>query len=127
MLWERGEYEELLAEAARLLQKDRSDATGRYFHSLALSRAGATASSRSWASCSSRSSARGPDPVLMEELAAAYARAGLPELAEGWYERAMKLAEPSVGALASLADVYEALGKREKLAGAFLRYSVDRS
>jgi tetratricopeptide (TPR) repeat protein len=121
VLWERREYAELLAESARLLQKDRSDSTGRYFHSLALSRSGASAE-QVLGELQQQVRARGPDPVLMEELGAAYARAGLPELAEGWYLRAMKLAEPSVGALASLADVYEALGKREKLAGVFLRY-----
>jgi tetratricopeptide (TPR) repeat protein len=121
VLWERGEHAELLSESAKLLQKDHDDPTARYFHSLALARAGAAAE-QVLAELQHQVRARGPDPVLMEELAAAYARAGLPELAEGWYERAMKLTPPSPEALSALADVYHALGRTERLAAVFEQY-----
>lgn len=121
VLWERREYDELLAEAARVLQKNRGDATGTYFHSLALSRTGA-AIEQVLAELQAQVKARGPDPVLMGELGQAYARAGLPELAAGWYERSMKVAEPDPEMLQALADVYEALGKKEMLADVFRRY-----
>jgi Flp pilus assembly protein TadD len=121
VLWERREYDELLAEAARVLQKNRNDVTGAYFHSLALSRTGA-AIEQVLAELQQQVKAHGPDPVLMGELGQAYARAGLPELAEGWYERSMKVSEPDPDMLQALADVYESLGKRDRLADVFRRY-----
>jgi len=121
VLWERREFSELLSESARILQKDKADALGRYFHSLALSRTGA-AMEQVLGELQQQVRSRGPDPVLMAELGAAYARGGLPELAEGWYVRAMKVAEPSAEALMSLADVYEALGRQDKLSETFRRY-----
>jgi tetratricopeptide (TPR) repeat protein len=121
VLWERREYNELLAEAARLLQKSRGDATGSYFHSLALSRTGG-AVEQVLAELQQQVKAHGPDPVLMGELGQAYARAGLPELAEGWYERSLKVSEPDPEMLQALADVYESLGKRDRLADVFRRY-----
>jgi len=121
VLWDRREYDELLAEAARVLQKNRGDVTGTYFHSLALSRTGA-AIELVLAELQQQVKARGPDPALMGELGRAYARAGLPELAEGWYERSLKVSEPDPEMLQALADVYEALGKKERLADVFRRY-----
>jgi tetratricopeptide (TPR) repeat protein len=121
VLWERREYAELLAEAARVLQKNRGDATGSYFHSLALSRTGASAE-QVLDELQQQVKARGPDPVLMGELGQAYARAGLPELAQGWYERSMKVSAPDPEMLQALADVYESLGKRDRLGDVFRRY-----
>jgi tetratricopeptide (TPR) repeat protein len=121
VLWERGEYAELLSESARILQKNRSDETGGYFHSLALARTG-SAIEQVLAELQQQVTRRGPDPVLMAELASAYSRAGMPELAEGWYVRSMKAAEPTAESLLSLAAVYEALGKRDKLGETFSRY-----
>ncbi|MGA2977379.1 MAG: tetratricopeptide repeat protein [Spirochaetia bacterium] len=121
VLWKRREFEELLLETARVVQKDRSNGPGRYFHSLALSRTGA-AIEQVLAELQQQIKEHGPDPVLMAELGAAYARAGLPELAEGWYVRSMKLSPASPETLLTLADVYEALGKRELLGGVFRQY-----
>ncbi|HEY9595249.1 MAG TPA: tetratricopeptide repeat protein, partial [Spirochaetia bacterium] len=121
VLWERGDYATLLAESERVLQKSRNDETGSYFHSLALSRSGADVTAV-LPELQRQVRSRGPDPVLMSELGAAYARAGLPELAEGWYERALKLAPPSPRTLEILADVYGALGRTKKLIGVFRRY-----
>jgi tetratricopeptide (TPR) repeat protein len=121
VLWERREYNELLTEAARILQKDRNDASGRYFHSLGLSRTGA-AIEQVLSELQLQVKAHGPDPVLMAELGAAYARAGLPELAEGWYQRAIKVAPPSGDLLLELGDVYEALGKKDRLTETFRSY-----
>ncbi len=121
VLWERREYGELLSEAARIVQRDRENGPGRYFHSLALSRTGA-AIEQVLAELQQQIKARGPDPVLMAELGAAYVRAGLPELAEGWYERSMKITPPSAEMLLSLADVYESVGKTDRLADIYGRY-----
>jgi tetratricopeptide (TPR) repeat protein len=121
VLWEREEWAELLAEAARLIQKDRADGPGRYFHSLALSRTGA-AVEQVLAELQEQVRAHGPDPVLMTELGAAYVRAGMPELAEGWYLRAMKRGSEDPATLLALAGIYEGLGKRERQADAISRY-----
>jgi tetratricopeptide (TPR) repeat protein len=121
VLWERREFDLLLTEAARILQKDRADGPGRYFHSLALSRTGASIE-QVLAELQQQVKARGPDPVLMSELGAAYVRAGLPELAEGWYIRAMKISPPDADSLMALADVYGALGKSDRQGETLLAY-----
>jgi tetratricopeptide (TPR) repeat protein len=121
VLWEREEWGELLAQAARLIQKDRSDGPGRYFHSLALSRTGA-AVEQVLAELQQQVRAHGPDPVLMAELGAAYVRAGMPELAEGWYLRAMKRGSDDPATLLALAGIYEGLGRRDRQADAISRY-----
>lgn len=58
----------------------------------------------------------------MAELAGAYARAGLPELAEGWYTRAMKMNPPTAEMLLALGSVYESLGKNDLLGELYARY-----
>jgi Flp pilus assembly protein TadD len=121
VLWELGEYDQLLKEAARVLLRDRSDGPGHYFHSLALARTGA-AIEQVLPELQQQIKIRGPDPVLMAELAATYARAGLPELAEGWYTRSMKLNPPTAEMLLALGDVYESLGKSERLGEVYARY-----
>jgi len=121
VLWEMGEYDDLMRESARILQRDRADGPGHYFHSLALSRTGA-AIEQVLAELQEQIKVRGPEPVLMAELAAAYVKAGLPDLAEGWYTRSMKLNPPTAEMLLSLGKVYEALGKRDLLGGVYSRY-----
>ena len=121
VLWELGDHDQLMKETARLLQRDADDGPARYFHSLALSRTGA-AIEQVLSELQQQIHARGPDPVLMSELAAAYVRAGLPQLAEGWYTRSMKLTPGSSADLLALGSVYESLGKNDLLAGAWSRY-----
>ena len=121
VLWDLGDYDQLLNEAARILRRDAADGPGHYFHSLALSRTGA-AIQQVLSELQQQVRTRGPDPVLMAELAAAYVRGGMPELTEGWYERASRLQKPSADALRDLAGVYETLGKADKLGGAYARY-----
>lgn len=121
VLWEMGNYEELMREAARILQRDRADGPGHYFHSLALSRTGA-AIEQVLAELQEQIRVRGPEPVLMTEMAAAYVRAGLPELAEGWYTRAMKLSPPTAEMLLALGQVYEAQGKTANVSDVYARY-----
>lgn len=121
VLWELGDYDQLMTEAARILQRDGTDGPGHYFHSLALSRTGA-AIEQVLSELQQQVRTRGPDPVLMAELAAAYVRAGMPDLAEGWYTRAAKLQKPTAETLRALASIYETLGKTDKLEGAWARY-----
>jgi tetratricopeptide (TPR) repeat protein len=121
VLWQAGEYADVQAESARLLQKDRGDSTAGYFHSLALSRTGASIQ-QVLAELQQQVKARGPDPVLMAELGHAYARGGMPELAEGWLARSLRLSGPSPSLLLALSDVYEALGKPGQVAEAIRSY-----
>ena len=121
VLWERGEYAELLTETGGVLQKNPGDETARYFHSLALSRSEASME-KILAELQQQVRARGPEPALMAELAAAYVRAGLPELAEGWFQRVLKVSAEDLDALRALAAVYEALGKHDKERDALVRY-----
>jgi tetratricopeptide (TPR) repeat protein len=121
VLWARGEFDEVLRESARLLQRDRADSPGRYFHSLALSRTGA-AIEQVLAELQQEVKLRGPDPILMAELGSAYVRAGLPQLAEGWYLRALKVAAPTPETLMALAGVYEVLGRRKQQGEVYGQY-----
>jgi tetratricopeptide (TPR) repeat protein len=121
VLWDRREYGELLTEAGHLLLKNPADETARYFHSLALARTGA-ATEKVLGELQQQVKGRGPDLVLMVELAAAYVRAGLPELAEGWYKRVLRVSEDDLDALQALAGIYEANGKSEEQRDALLRY-----
>jgi tetratricopeptide (TPR) repeat protein len=123
VLWERHEFNELLSEAARILQKNREDGTARYFHSLALARTNA-AVEQVLSELQQQVKTRGPDPVLMAELAAAYVRAGLPDLAEGWYERVLKLDPDDSDHLRALAAVYAGQGKTRPQGQLMERYLV---
>jgi tetratricopeptide (TPR) repeat protein len=121
VLWDSGEFGELLAEAAHLLQRNPGDEAAKYFHSLAMARTEANVE-QVLAELQQQVKARGPDIALMAELAAAYVRAGLPELAEGWYNRVLRIDAHDVDSLEGLAEVYEALGKPDRQRDALLRY-----
>ncbi|MGO9412183.1 MAG: tetratricopeptide repeat protein [Spirochaetia bacterium] len=121
VLWDRGEFEELLTEAGHLLQRDPADETALYFRSLALARTDASLE-EVLGELQRQVKARGPDLALMAELAAAYARAGLPELAEGWYKRVLRVSADDLDTLEALADIYETLDKPELRRDVLRRY-----
>ncbi|HTP58014.1 MAG TPA: tetratricopeptide repeat protein, partial [Spirochaetia bacterium] len=121
VLWDRGEFQELLTEAGHLLQKNPGDETARYFHSLALARTEANVE-QVLKELQQQVKARGPDIALMAELAAAYVRAGLPDLAEGWYNRVLRVDSNDVDSLEELAAVYQVLGKPDRQRDTLLRY-----
>jgi Flp pilus assembly protein TadD len=121
VLWDRGEFEELRKEADHLLQRNPADETARYFHSLALARSSASVQDV-LAELQQQVKAHGPDLALMAELAAAYVRAGLPELAEGWYKRVLRISEDDLDAMEALADIYDTLNKPELRRDVLIRY-----
>jgi tetratricopeptide (TPR) repeat protein len=125
VLWQMGDYRELAEECARLLRRDPRDEVGCYFNSLALSRTGAPATEVLEA-LQGQIKARGPDRALMAELGAAYARAGLPELAEGWLQRALTIEADDPATLQVLADVYRALSREADETAAIRRYLAAR-
>ncbi len=121
VLWQRGEFKELLGEAARVLQRDASDSTGLYFQSLALSRTGAPIE-HALRELQAQVRARGPDPLVMSELGATYLRAGMPEQAEGWLQRVLKLSKDDAQSLLWLSQAYEAMGQGKRQARAMKQY-----
>ncbi len=125
VLWQMGDYREVAEESARLLRRDPRDEVGCYFNSLALSRTGAPAA-EALEALQGQVKARGPDPVLMAELGAAYLRAGLPELAEGWLLRTLKVKEDDPPTLQALADVYRSLSREAEETSAVRRYLAVR-
>jgi tetratricopeptide (TPR) repeat protein len=120
VLWQKGDYAEAAEEASHLLRKDPHDEVGRYFESLALSRAGGPIE-EVLARLQGQVKARGPDPLLMAELGAAYLRAGLPDLAEGWLLRTLKIQEDDPSVLETLARAYGSLGRRAQEADVWKR------
>jgi tetratricopeptide (TPR) repeat protein len=121
VLWERGEHAELLQEADRILQRSAGDATAAYFRSLALPGTG-EAVEQALGELQAQVRLRGPDPALMAALGRAYARAGLPALAEGWLLRARRAGGPRAEDLVLYADVSEALHKPARVADALREY-----
>lgn len=120
VLWQKGDYAEAAEEASRLLRKDPRDEVGLYFQSLALSRAGGPIE-QVLSRLQDQVKARGPDPLLMAELGRAYLRAGLPDLAEGWLVRTLKIQQDDPSVLETLAGAYQSLGRRGKEAAVWKR------
>ena len=121
VLWERGEFRELMTEASRVLQRDTADSTARYFQSLALSRTGAPIETV-LRELQGQVRARGPDPVLMAELGSVYLRGGMPDLAEGWLRRVLKLSKGDARTLLRLSEAYEAMGQPKRQARTMKEY-----
>jgi tetratricopeptide (TPR) repeat protein len=118
VLWELGRYSDLAAEARRVLRRDATDPTARYFESLALSRV-APADAGTLAALQDQVRARGADPVVMTALGESYESAGLADLAEGWYARTLKVVPKDTSALRGLGRLYAAADRVEDLGGVY--------
>ncbi len=123
ILWRLGEYADLLNQTRRVLHAAPSDDLGLYFRSLALSKVG-TDVKEIIAALQDRIRSKGPDPLLMSALGNAYVRAGMADLAEGWYLRTLKVSEDDRESLLSLAGIYESLGEPRKLKKVYSQYLV---
>jgi tetratricopeptide (TPR) repeat protein len=121
VLWELGEYRELLSQTRKVLQKAPGDDLAMYFHGLALSKVGESLQ-ETIAVLQEQIRLKGPDPLLMSALAGAYMRAGIPELAEGWFQRTLKVSKGDRDTFLSLAAIYESLDQKRKEADTYLRY-----
>lgn len=121
ILWHLGEYDELLVQSRRVLQADPSDVLGLYFKSLALGKIGKDAK-EVISALQDQIRSKGPDPLLMSALGGAYIKAGMPDLAEGWFLRTLKVSEDDQESLLSLAGIYEALKQPKKLKKVYKRY-----
>jgi Flp pilus assembly protein TadD len=121
VLWRLGETEEVLAQARRLLHRDPADAMASYFLGLALSRT-QEPTEQAIKVLQDQIRARGPDPLLMSALGSVYHRAGLVELAEGWYQRTLKMDAVDGEAYDALRAIYGELGAKDKERDILVRY-----
>jgi len=120
VLWEQGRYGDLAAEARRILRREPSDPTARYFASLAFSKT-APADPATLAALQEQVRVRGADPVVMTALAEAYELAGLDELSEGWFARTLRVLPKDATALRGLGRLYAKAGRVEDLGGIYRR------
>ena len=121
ILWHLGEYGELLNQTRRVLKADPSDELGLYFRSLALGKIGEDAK-EIIAALQEQIRSKGPDPLLMSALGGAYLKVGMPDLAEGWFQRTLKVSESDRESLLALAGIYESLDEPKKLKKVYKRY-----
>ncbi len=120
VLWDQGRHGDLVCEARRVLRRDSSDATARYFESLALSKV-APADPGTLAALQGQVRTRGADPVVMTALAESYESAGFTDLAEGWFARTLKAVPSDVAALRGLGRLYAKSGRVEDLGRVYRR------
>jgi tetratricopeptide (TPR) repeat protein len=121
VLWSLDEYDELLKQAARVLRKDPSDGIAQYFHSLVLAKTGGPARDVIGA-LQNQVRVKGPDPLLMSALGSAYLSADLPELAEGWFLRTLKVSAGDRDSLLALASIYGSRNQKRKQKNVYQQY-----
>ncbi len=121
VLWRLEEYEELLSIVRRVLKTNPSDEIALYFRSLALAKVGESPKETAEA-LQRQIHLKGPDPLLMSALGDTYLKAGVPELAEGWYLRTLKVSKADRRALLSLADIYRSQKKNKREKEIYKRY-----
>jgi Flp pilus assembly protein TadD len=120
VLWDLGRHEDLAAEARKVLRRDPNDATARYFESLALART-APSDPSTLAALQQLVRQRGADASVMTALAQSYEAVGLPDLAEGWFSRTLKVAPADLVALRGLGTIYAAAGRSADLGRVYRR------
>jgi tetratricopeptide (TPR) repeat protein len=121
VLWRLGEHEELLQQTRRVLQANPADELALYFRSLALGKIGKDIKEVIGA-LQGQIRVKGPDPLLMSALGGAYVKAGMPDLAEGWFQRTLKVSESDRESLLSLVGIYESLKEPKKLKKIYIQY-----
>jgi tetratricopeptide (TPR) repeat protein len=121
VLWEQGEYGELSSVLERILRLHPEDEYALYYRALSLPCL--VEDVRQTIPVLQEQIRRsGPDPHLMNALGQEYLRAGLPDLAEGWFKRTLKRAADFEEALERLIEVYIRLEDKGKLLRAYAAY-----
>jgi tetratricopeptide (TPR) repeat protein len=110
VLWERGDYGELLSHARRWLDLHPGDPLASYYEALSLSEVDGAAPDLI-PLLQEQIRLRGSDPELMFSLGRAYVEGGRYDLAESWLVRTLGLVADHEGALLLLDEVYEELGR----------------
>jgi tetratricopeptide (TPR) repeat protein len=112
VLLEQGKLEELRGVLSRIDRARPGDATASYYLAICRSRLGEDPTV-TVKLLQEQVRARGADPFLMLALAKDYLRAGLPELAAGWFRKTLKVREADREALLGLVEATTALGDTE--------------
>lgn len=109
VLLEQGKLEELRAVLARIDKAHPGDATAAYYLAICRSRMGDDPAV-TVGLLQQQLHVKGPDPFLMLALGKDYLRAGLPELAAGWFRRTLRVREDDQEALRGLIEAGKASG-----------------
>ncbi|MBA7623256.1 Beta-barrel assembly-enhancing protease [subsurface metagenome] len=121
VLWEKNEYDELLKILKRIKKLNPDDEFAPYYLALTLPHLEESLS-KTITILQEQIRKNGPDPPLMCALAGEYLKADLPELAEGWYLKTLKLSDGQQESLQSLITVYKRLQKSKELSKAYSEY-----
>jgi tetratricopeptide (TPR) repeat protein len=113
IFWEQKAYQELSAQASRILRLKPDDDMAAYFQALSLSHLKSDPQTVI-PLLQNQIRTHGPDPNLMYCLGKAYLEAELPELAENWLKRTLNLIKDHRDSFLLLATVYEKLKNSQK-------------
>lgn len=119
--WQKEEWSELRTELARIERIDPGNETSSYYSALCaceLDEPTETTIPR----LQGQIRASGPDAFLLSALAGEYIKAGMPELSEKWYDKALLLSENHRPAYLGLIRLYEELEEAAKLRDAYSRF-----
>ncbi|MFP4362869.1 MAG: tetratricopeptide repeat protein [Spirochaetia bacterium] len=92
VLWETGEYKEMYRELMGITQIVPDDTVANYYLALCAPKVGVE-TKLTIAKLQEVIQQEGPDPYLMEALGNEYLRGSRPDLAKGWFERAVSVKE----------------------------------
>ena len=121
VLWRRGEHRELEGLLTRILAVRPEDPYARYYRALCLPFLDAPFE-ETIPLLQEEIRSFGPDPHLMHALGREYLRAGLPDLAEGWFRRTLQRVDGHQEALRALIRIYRDLERHGELERAYANY-----
>ncbi|MBN2533791.1 MAG: tetratricopeptide repeat protein [Spirochaetales bacterium] len=121
ILWEKEEYDELMKKVNRVLYMNQHDRVAAFFYALCYSRIGESPK-EIFTLLQNQIREKGPDPLLMNALGEAYLTYDMPELAENWFLRTLKMKSEDQKALSLLIILYQKQDKPEKEKEYFERY-----
>ncbi|HUX20982.1 MAG TPA: tetratricopeptide repeat protein, partial [Spirochaetia bacterium] len=119
--WQRESWSDMMAELKRIERIDPGNATSGYYTALCACRLDEETEATIPA-LQEQIRSSGPDAFLLSALAGEYIKAGLPELSEKWYGKALKLADQHRPARLGLIHLYRELDKPDKLRESYSDY-----
>ena len=121
VLWEMEEYEEVLTALNRIERIGGPGDVLNYYKALCLSKLEYPVE-ESLAAVQEALRKTGADPFLMNTLGNEYLRTDLPDLAEKWFRKSIKLTGDTIVSVKGLIQVYSRLGVSKKLIHAYKRF-----
>jgi tetratricopeptide (TPR) repeat protein len=121
VLWEMGQYEEVLTILDKIERVEGPGNVLSYYRALCRSELEYPVE-ESLAAVQDALRQHGADPFLMNTLGKEYLRTDLPDLAEKWFLKSIKVAGENVASEMGLIRVYQKLGDVKKLIDSYGRY-----